>query len=206
VLFARRKRSFEQIFRDHILLSNEAANRLMELFTDFGSADRVIGQIVELEHRGDDLVRETFRLLDTTFIARYDKPDIEHLITMLDNVLDTIRKIATGMQVYRIVKLRPEALQFSRIIIEMMNSLTTAITNLSKLRSDTVQQHVVLLKQLEEQGDELGRQAIGRLFEEENDCKSLVKWKDIFEGLESITDTCEDVIDVVSSITRKESP
>lgn len=205
-MFGKKKeRQFEQIFQEHVETSVKCSEELLSLFTNFSFASQHIQKIIELEHQADKLVGETYRKLDNTYISRYDKPDVERLITELDNVIDYMKKVAIAIQVYRITSLRQEAPVFAGIIVEMLKHLQEAIKTLPSLRMDTIQTHVIAVKELEEKADALVNQAIQNLFEEENDYKTVIKWKDIFEELETVTDYAEDVINTLSSIVRKES-
>lgn len=201
----KKKRSFDHIFQDHIHASMECAEELLELFTDFTTAEEHFQKIIELEHVADRLVGETYELLDQTFISHYDKPDIEQMITRLDNLLDFMKKSAVSLQVYRIVTLRPEAVEFAKIITAMCADLKQAIESIGSLKMETLEPYIFHVKELEEKADSLANRAMQHLFDEENDPKTVLKWKAIFEQLETVTDQAEHVINIVSSIVRKKS-
>jgi uncharacterized protein len=205
-MFGKKKeRQFEEIFQEHVETSAKCAEELFQLFNNFSFAAQHIQKIIELEHNADKLVGETYRRLDNTFISRYDKPDIEHLITNLDNIIDFMKKVAIDIQIYRIPVARKEAPTFANIIVEMLKYLQEAIKQLPNLNMEKMQNYVIHIKELEEKADALVNQAIQNLFDEENDFKTLIKWKDIFEKLETITDHAEHVINTLSTIIRKES-
>ncbi|MBN1536411.1 MAG: DUF47 family protein [Anaerolineales bacterium] len=205
MLSRKKKRTFDQIFQEHIHLSLQCAKELNALFSDFSNAEHHIGKIITLEKEADYLVAETFQLLDNTFISRYDKPDIERFISHLDDVTDYIKKATVSLRIYRIQAPIKEGLEFVVIINDMVKSLDEAIGKISSLKMNTVEPYVIHLKELEEKADELQNQAIQNLFEDEPDPKLVIKWKDIIEKMETVTDHAEDVINVLSSIVRKES-
>lgn len=200
-----KERQFEQIFLDHIETSVACARELLAIFENFSSAAERTTKIIELEHQADKLVGETYRRLDNTFISRYDKPDIERLITDLDNVIDYMKKVAINLEVYRITELRPETAEFGRIIVEILQPIQAMIKEMPNLSMDTLQKQVLHVKELEERADTLVNKAKQMLFEQEHDFKNIIKWKDIFEELETVTDYAEDVINTLSTIIRKES-
>ena len=205
-MFGKKKeRQFEEIFQEHVDTSAKCAEELFQLFNNFSFSAQHIQKIIELEHNADKLVGETYRRLDNTFISRYDKPDVEHLITNLDNIIDFMKKVAIDIQIYRIPAARKEAPTFASIIVEMLKYLQKAIKQLPNLNMEKMQTYVIHIKELEEKADALVNQAIQNLFDEENDFKTLIKWKDIFEKLETITDHAEHVINTLSTIIRKES-
>lgn len=201
----KKKRSFDQIFQEHIHISLQCAEELNALLADFSCTSQRVEKIIALEKEADHLVEETFQLLDNTFISRYDKPDIERFISHLDDVIDYIKKVIVSMQDYRIQTPRNEALEFAAIILAMVKSLHEAISKITALKMNTIEPYVIHIKELEEKADDLQHQAIQNLFDEEPDPKLVIQWKDIIEKMEVVTDHAEDVINVLSSIVRKES-
>lgn len=201
----KKKRSFDQIFQEHIRISLQCAEELNSLLTNFSTAPQSIEKIIKLEKDADRLVGETFQLLDNTFISRYDKPDIERFISHLDDVIDYIKKATVSIQIYHIQTPINEVLEFGIIINDMVKSLDDAIQKITSLKMSTIEPYVIHLKDLEEKADDLQNQAIQNLFSNEQDPKLVIKWKDIIEKLETVTDHAEDVINILSSIVRKES-
>ncbi len=205
MLSKKKKRSFDQIFQEHIHITLRCAEELHALFSDFSVAPQCIEKIITLEKEADRLVGETFQLLDNTFISHFDKPDIERFISHLDEVIDYMKKATVSLQVYRIQTPRAEGLEFAIIIADMVKSLHEAIGKITVLKMNTIEPYVIHIKELEEKADDLKHQAIQNLFDEEPDPKLVVKWKDIFEKLEIVTDHAEGVVNILSSIVRKES-
>lgn len=201
----KKKRSFDQIFQEHIQISLQCAGEFHAMLTDFSSAPQHTEKIIALEKEADRLVGETFQLLDNTFISRYDKPDVERFISHLDDVIDYMKKVIVSMQDYRIQSPRNEALEFAEIIYDMVKSLHEAIGKVTTLTMNSMEPYVIHIKELEEKADNLQHTAIQNLFDEEPDPKMVIKWMDIIEKMELVTDHAEDVINVLSSIVRKES-
>lgn len=205
MLLKKKKRTFDQIFQDHIYISLQCAEELSALLSDYSTAQQCIEKIIALEKEADWLVGETFQLLDNTFIAHYDKPDVERFISHLDDIADNIKKTVVSLQVYNIQNPRSEAQEFSLIILDMVKSLHEAIGKINTLKMNTIEPYVIHIKELEEKADDLLYRSIQNLFNDEPDPKQVVKWKDILEKMETVTDHVEDVINVLSSIVRKES-
>jgi uncharacterized protein Yka (UPF0111/DUF47 family) len=205
-MFSRKKkRSFDQIFQNHIHITLQCAEEQKALFSEATIAPQHIEKIISLEKEADKLVGETFQLLDNTFISRYDKPDIERFISHLDEVIDYMKKATVSLQVYRVQTPRTEALEFAIIIYDMVKSLHETVGNIPALKMNTIEPYVIHVKELEEKADDLLQQAVQNLFDDEKDSKQVIMWKDIFEKLETVTDHAEDVINVLSSMVRKES-
>jgi uncharacterized protein len=205
MLSRKKKRSFDHIFQEHIHTTLQCTKELNELFAGTSIAPQQIDKIIVLEKEADRLVGETFQLLDNTFISRYDKPDIERFISHLDEVIDYIRKVAVSFRDYRIQDPRTEAQEFALIIAEMVQLLHEAIGKITALKMTTVEPYVIHIKELEEKADDLLHQSIQNLFDDEPNPKLVIMWKDIFEKLETVTDHAEDVVNILSSIVRKES-
>ncbi len=201
----KKKRSFDHIFQEHIHTTLQCTKELNSLFGNTPIAAQQIDKIIVLEKEADRLVGETFQLLDNTFISRYDKPDIERFISHLDEVIDYIRKVAVSVRDYRIQDSRREAPEFAAIIAEMVQLLHEAVGKITALKMTTVEPYVIHIKELEEKADDLLHQSIQNLFDDEPNPKLVIMWKDIFEKLETVTDNAEDVMNILSSIVRKES-
>lgn len=196
---------FVSILREHSAHMSEAAKELGRLFENVGEGESSIQRIAELEHQCDALAREYYQLLDQTFITKIDKPDLISLIHEADHVIDFMRAASLRIRIYHIASGKTEAKQFAAIILRMTDVLLTLIDEVYQPKNDVVQKHVITLKELEEEADQTLHRALEKLFLEEKDVRIAVQWKDIFEKLEDVTDHCEDVANVVSSIARKEA-
>jgi hypothetical protein len=205
MLLKKKKRTFDQIFQDHIDISLQCAEELNTLLSDYSTAQQHTEKIIALEKEADWLVGETFQLLDNTFIAHYDKPDVERFISHLDDIADNIKKTVVSLQLYNIQNPRNGAQEFSLIILDMVKSLHEAISKINALKMNTIEPYVIHIKELEEKADDLLYRSIQNLFNDEPDPKQVIKWKDILEKMEMVTDHVEDVVNVLSSIVRKES-
>lgn len=197
--------SFAELFEKHIANTITCAGKLYALFKNLDNVSPYIQSIVELEHKGDGFAREVHLLLDRTYITRIDKGDIVNLINELDHIIDFMKATAVRVDIFRITKTRSEALPFVQVILAMTQKLKELICELSAFQPEPVREHVVKIKEFEEKADLLLHQALKNLFLDEADIKTLIGWKDIFEMLENVTDHCEDVANVISSIVRKEA-
>ncbi|HLC27644.1 MAG TPA: DUF47 family protein [bacterium] len=198
-------KQFERIFQNHIANTVGCAEELGKLFGDLSTSRERIQNIIEREHKGDNLTREAHQLLDRTFITKIDKDDIVTLINELDHVIDFMRAVALRVQIYHITAARSEAGGFTNIITQMTKMLQSLMPEILNPKVGTVQRQVVQIKEFEEEADLLLYRGLEHLFQSESDAKTVVQWKDIFENLEIITDHCENVADAISSISRKEA-
>ena len=198
-------KKFEQIFKDHITNTVQAAHELVRLFGNLQGKDVAVRRIVELEHKGDELAKEAHELLDGTFITRLDKSDIIMLLDKLDYIVDFIKSAAVRVAIYDLTEEKKEAVKFSRTVLKMAEMLQEVFCEISRIPLVAAKKQAVALKDLEEEADRLLYYSLRQLFLAEKDWKKAVAWQDVFENLERITDQCEDVINIINSVARKEA-
>ena len=194
---------FEKIFRRHASNSLIASREFLALFGDIENTEKYYKRIVELEEINDDIVKECHQLMDETFITKIDKSDIAGLIQKLDDIIDGIKTTASKVLVYRVTKLQKEVGSLAAIVTKMIGSVDDLLKEIHNLTPQIVKDGIVIIKELEEEADQILHTATQRIFKEESNAKSLIQWKDIFETMEGITDSCEDVADLINSISRK---
>ncbi|MBI1957228.1 MAG: DUF47 family protein [Candidatus Niyogibacteria bacterium] len=200
------RRSFEKLFSDHIQCSCAAAEALKNFLNDPSAENPAFSVIVEQESLGDEITRQTHELLDRTYITDFDKSDVERLITKLDDILDGMKTVVKRVRNYNIVILPPLASEFADTIIGMVAILQNLIRGLSSLKSSSMQEAIRSIRSLEESADGFLNSSLEALFRDETIAtKKFIALKEILERLEKITDYCQDVIDVISSIVRKEA-
>jgi predicted phosphate transport protein (TIGR00153 family) len=177
------------------------ARKAAERFQAF--PERVVHQqeVKELENRGDDLTRQIIELLNTQYITPFDREDIYHLAMALDDVVDLIEEASALLELYQIDTTAPLAVEQCRILVGAVEHLARALTELKGRKG--VEQELALVKQLEDEGDGVGRRAIAALFSNSHDPLLVIRWKDIHEALEDAIDACETVANVIGNIVVK---
>ena len=163
-----------------------------------------VRKIHELEHEGDTLMHEITDMLNRTFITPIDREDIYSLANNLDDVLDLLNAMAGRVRLY---KLNPNDDHFVQFI-DLIEQAAAALANALKHMPDTKRQrrvldHCIEVNRLENLGDSLREKAIGRLFEQEKDPMTVMKWKEIYETAEGALDECEHVAKAIESILVK---
>ena len=182
----------------------ETAAALIELAKDYNDVETKVNRINGLEHACDEVCHDCLEKLETTFITPFDREDIHELVLRLDDVVDMTTSVAARLPMYRIVQPRPRVVLFAEIIVQQAKLLSSSLKRLrhkdqfSMAHNDCVEVH-----RLENEADDLMRQAIGDLFEKETNAIELVRWKAIYETLETITDCGEDVANVIHGIVVK---
>lgn len=154
-----------------------------------------------LERGGDEITHRLFDRLRATFITPFDPEDIQSLATSLDDVLDTIEDATFRIVAFQVNPIPHAAVELGEMIANSCRALDRALHALQEKRS--VMEDCIEVNRLEEQADAIERTMLADLFSSGTDAISLIKLKDLYELLESATDRCEDVADVIQNIAVK---
>jgi hypothetical protein len=177
---------------------------LQEMFSDWGQAPAKAAAIKELEHEGDKLTHETMTRLNKTFITPLDREDIHKLITRLDDVTDLIDAAVTRMMLYKIAAPTQDAKEMARVLVEATAILVDLLPALRHdMNCEKVLQLCIDVNTKENDGDRILQHGLAGLFNDNLDATLIIKWKDIYETLETATDRCEDVANIVEGIAIK---
>lgn len=182
----------------------ESAASLENLVQNYTDIETKVKHIDEIEHACDEVCHNCLDKLETTFITPFDREDIHNLVLRLDDVVDMSTAAAARFPMFRITKPRAPVLQLCNIIIQQSKLLSSAINRLrnkkyfSMASNDCIEVH-----RLENEADFIIRNAIGDLFENELNAIELMRWKEMYETLETITDCGEDVANAIHGIVVK---
>lgn len=179
-----------------------AARVLEELTLDYPEAKAKAQQIKDLEHAGDTLTHELVRRLNTTFITPIDREDIYALSSRLDDVLDLIDAVADRLLLYKIAAPTEACVSMAKIIVQAAEETDRAVHCLRTL-SPLYHKYCIEVNRLENEADRLLRDELAALFDGQTDAIEVIKWKELYETLESVTDRCEDVVNVIEGIVLK---
>jgi uncharacterized protein len=180
----------------------KASQLLRELVNNFADARAKAHAIKEVEHQGDQITHEIVRKLNTTFITPLDREDIHDLATRLDDVLDFIDAVAERLVLYRIKETTSACRAMADVIVQIALAMDRAIKCLRTM-DPGFHEHAVEVNRLENSADNLLRDSLAALFEENGDPIEVIKWKEIYETMEIVTDRCEDVANVIEGIILK---
>ena len=177
------------------------AQRLRDLMEGFPATADSLGGIKDLEHEGDRLTRQVVDLLNRTFVTPFDRDDIYLLATAIDDVCDHVDEAAGDIAGYGIDRIRPKANEQAQVILRSAEQLHEAVELLEGFRDSSSQLRA--LRELEDDGDRLNREAVSELFSSGEDPISVIRWKDIHTQLEEAVDACENAADVLEAILVK---
>ena len=179
-----------------------AARKAETRFREFPNSSVTQADIKNTEHEGDRITRELIQLLNTQYVTPFDREDIYELATTIDDVVDHIDEATDLLELYGVETPTRQSLEQARILTGAVEHLAAALENLKTQRG--VQEHLIQLKELEDEGDRVVRDAIADLFRDERiDPLTVIRWKDIFEALEDALDAAETAANVVGNIIVK---
>lgn len=199
-----RDQKFFDLFTASATLSVQAARYLGELLEKEESGRAAVADTIKkLERDADEITHEVVSRLDRTFITPLDREDIHLLASRLDDVTDMIDGIARRSQIFKLGPAPAGAVHLADVVQRASTQLLDAVRVLGDGRPRTVLAACVEVKRLEEEGDALYHDWLGRLFDETDDPVRLLKWKEIYDSLERTLDVAEDVANVLESVAIK---
>ncbi len=197
--------NFFALFNAHAEKIVLGGRELTALMQDFSHAAEHAARIDEIETSADKITHETLTLLHQTFITPLDRDQIHKLISTLDDILDLIQDVAETVHLYDIQQVTPECTQLADICLRCCERVKTVVALLPGMDAIAISKICEEIDRLEGDADRVLRNAMSRLFREEADVRTLIKLKAIYELLETVTDRCEDVANVIESIVVENS-
>jgi len=200
-ILPRSKVDFFALFVRHASLTHDAAVRLEKMLDELARAEEHAVGIRGLEHEADAVAHEVINALHRTFVTPIERGDLYALASRLDDVTDHVESVAQRLWLYGIESVRPEARDMVSHLCRATKAVRDVVEALSTRRDpEPILRLCRAVKQVEKEHDRLLRGAIAKLFHEEQDAKTLIKWKEIYEALEAAIDGCEDVANVVEGV------
>ena len=178
-----------------------AAKLLDTLFGDSGHVLDHVKAIKDIEHKADLLTVTVNQRIDKSFITPLDREDIHRLASRLDDVIDLLDGTARRFEMLHITEVLPPAKQLTNVLCRAANEIQVAVVEMR--RPPAVNQHVALIKHLEEEGDAIYHEAVGALFAGSPNPLDVIRWKEMYDTLERAIDSCMGVAQVLQSISLK---
>ncbi len=201
-----REGRFFDLFNAHAERIVEGSRELAAMLGSFSELDAHAQRIDAVERAADKLTHECITLLHKTFITPFDREQIHTLITRMDDILDLIQGVAESVALYDLRSVTPEAKQLAEICQQSCERVKTVVGLLTNVKqSSAILKCCEEIDRLESDADRVMRAAVSKLFREESDLKQVMKLRVIYDLLESITDRCEDVANVVEGIVLENS-
>ena len=198
-----KKGVFFTLFSQHAENAVEAAEALEKLLSDFTDIENKVRDIHAIEHYGDKLNHEIIRHLNETFVTPLDREDIVGLGSRVDDITDVCYDVSELVLLFKVKSIRPAAVRQAKILVTASREVRDMLKELEGLRG--LEPHWIKIHTLENEGDQVWREAVAELFDRSGDAIEIVKWKDIYSLIEVAIDRCEDVANIVETIVVKHS-
>ena len=202
--FIPRQEAFFTLFEESAQNAVKAAHSLKQLIDNWQDIEQKVAEIDELEHQGDTITHEIIARVHRTFVTPFDREDIALLAHTLDDVTDFIHAASTAMLLYKVDTPGERAKELADIIVQAAIEVERAMPKLrhgGELKK--VLKHCIEINRLENMADTVFRSAMAELFEDSTDVAHIIKWREIYEHMESATDRCEDVANVLEGVALK---
>ena len=171
---------------------------------DFDKRGALILQLETQEHVNDEFTHRIFNELGRNFITPFDREDIHYLASALDDICDYIYNAAKKINFYKLNPNDPGFQKMADLIEQGSQQIRGAVRELRNMRNmRTITDALVRVNSLENQADDVFDMSIERLFETEPDAREVIKKRDIYQGMEIVTDKCGDASNVIESIIIK---
>ncbi|MBI3027607.1 DUF47 domain-containing protein [Candidatus Woesearchaeota archaeon] len=184
----------------------EGAKGLKDFVSDYEKLERSgrksnVQSIKSIEHKGDEIAHNILEGLDKTFITPIDKEDIHKMTVLLDDVIDLINAVAARFVLMGVERIDKHIIKLADLILNAVGELNKSIVDLKRLKD--MKEHYIRMHSIENEADEVYHDALSDLFHYYKNSIDIIKYKEIYELLEKITDKCEDVTHVIESIVVK---
>lgn len=197
---------FFELFDQQAAHNVEAARVFKELLKKWSLESPGFQRLQDLEHEADITAHEIYDKLNRTFITPFDREDIRELAGELDDVIDLLQSIASRMQLYHVDSLHDEIHNLADILHQSTENVRKAVAEMkSPEKERRVLDYCIEINRLENAGDRTLERALSKLFEGRPDPLDVIKWKEIYEGIEEAIDKCEDVANTIETILVKQA-
>ena len=181
-----------------------SAKQLKDLMVDFTDVTKKSDEVHAVEHEADELLHDMVTHLNKAFITPIDREDILQIGSRIDTSIDLIEDVANLFDVLSIQKIMPQAITFVELIVRSSEALSLAIYEFKQFKhSKRLNSLVIDVNKIEEEGDRLYRKIIKELYNSSLSVLDIIKWKEVYDNMESILDACEDVADMLEGLSVK---
>lgn len=201
-----RSDDFFDDFDKQIQATMEGAQLFEALLRDFTDVAAKVKAIKDVEHRADAVTHHAFERLHTQFITPFDRAEIHRLLGRIDDVLDLTDAAAERLVRYEINEILPDATALASVLVKCCETMKEVVSGLRTIKKPAqILAGCKELKRLEGEADELLRAGVAKLFKSGADPLTVIKWKDILDLIESATDRCLDVANVIEGVVLEHS-
>lgn len=196
-----RDQQFFEMFADLARRVTAAARLLDKMFADPENLRTHATAIKDLEHEADVITHDVIDRIHRVFVTPFDREDIHQLVQELDDVMDLIDGAARRAGMFGINDSREGVRELTGLLVRASEAIEWAVTSMKQPK--IVEARSREIKKIEEEGDTIYNQSVARLFRGSTDPIDVIKWKELFDTIERALDQCEDVANVLESISIK---
>ena len=202
--FIPREEKFFDLFEESARNLVRGAGLLAELIEKWENIEEKVREISELEHHGDNITHRIIAQLHATFVTPIDREDIAQLADRMDDVMDLIEGAAVDMLIYEVKRPTERAQELADILVRTTSEVSAAIPRLRRRNQlNKMPEHCIEINRLENEADKVVRAALAELFHNQIDLADVIKWREIYDHMETATDRCEDIANVLEGVMIK---
>jgi predicted phosphate transport protein (TIGR00153 family) len=195
---------FYDLFSTVMVDTCKAAELLEDLLTNYVDVDDKILAIEKLEHSCDKTIHDIIEQLNRSFITPIDREDLFLIGKEIDKIIDSIEETAQSLKLFSIKKIKPEAIEMTKLSTQSTKVLSVVVDELKHMKTSKIMQDKIIeVNHIENIGDDTHNKIVRALFDNEKDPIEIIKWKEIFEDMESTLDDCEDIANMIEGIVSK---
>lgn len=199
-----RGKIFFELYQESAENMVRTAELMKEMVDSWENIEQKVEQIDEYEHVGDNITHRIIALLHRTFVTPFDQEDMALLAHSLDDIVDLIHAAAVAIHIYKIEAPKEGVKELAGIIVTASKEVEVALRQIrSQPKLKQVLPHCIEINRLENAADKVFRGAMAELFDNCSDTADIIKWREILEHMESATDRCEDVANVLEGVALK---
>lgn len=198
-----REESFFDLFEKASNNLVEAGRLLVQTMNQFDKVSVNAEKMERLEHEGDQITHEIMGRLNRTFITPLDREDIHQLVSALDDVLDFIEATTERFVLYKIKTITPYAKEMAEVVAKQVEEIHEMMPKLRHMHQEEILKHCIEINRLENAGDRLLRNAVVALFDSQSSPLDVMKWRELYELMETANDKSEDVAVAIEGIVLK---
>jgi len=200
-MVSRKNVDYFEMFEKGISISLKAAECLGTSFADGEISEAELKKVKEAEHEGDHHVHECLSIIERAFITPFDRTDIVEIIKAIENLTDSIDQIASHIYILRFTR-ADKLNEFVRLLVQSCQKLNDLMGELKQYKKSTtkINEYIIEVNHIEEEGDRAYADSMRRLFEEEKDPVAIIKYMEMYQLLEHSLDCCEDIADMIEKI------
>ena len=204
--FLPRETSFFDFFEQHAALTIEGTKEFLSMVTTGANIATKCRRISDIEHETDTITHRCVEALHKTFITPIDRDSIHRLITRMDDVMDYVEAAAERIELYEMTIMTADVRDLADVLHRSAQQVELCVRGLRTLKNPQATLKLCIdINRLENEADAILRRSVARLFKEEKDPITVIKWKEVYENLEMASDRCEDVANIIEGVVLENS-